>query len=230
MRYCGYQETIIQSQLATTSIGYLTWREPVNTYSDLSTIAIPSTTPIPTVGEARVVLDEDVAYIYDNSTDSWLSIAGAKTHFVQATPPPAVNGYLWSNISNGSLFQYDAVRGKWLGMEERKISGARDAANATNIFLRMFDGLPTNLTSETIDWDATLVRLIAINSAGVAETWDGEVYDDGILVASVSVVSGDFAIDNTLNVDVAANSRISLRCSGTNINRPRVDAIFRRRG
>jgi hypothetical protein len=224
-----YQETIFQPQTPLSSIGYITWREPVPTFTDLSTVGTPSLTPPPTPGEARVVLDEDIAYIYDDTSDSWVTIGGPKTHFVQAFAPPSVNGHLWSNTTNGSLFQYDSVRGKWLGMEERKISGARDSIATTNIFLRMFDGVPTNLTTETIDWDATLVRLIALNSAGIIETWTGEVYDDGVLIASVSVVAGDFAIDNTLNINVTANSRISVRCNGTNIDRPRVDAVFRRR-
>lgn len=180
-------------------------------------------------GDARVTTNTSTIYIWDGV--SWIAIgSSAPQLFVQPTAPAATSGYVWSNTTTNSLFTYDAVRAKWLGTEERKISGMRDSSTTTNIFLRQFDSVPTNLTTETIDWDATLVRIIALGNTGVLQTWTAEVYDDGILIASLNVVGADFAINNALNIDVAANSRISVRCAGSSIDRPRIDAIFKRRG
>lgn len=198
------------------------WKDPVTNSGLLPLVGN-------NLGDARITTNTSTIYIWDGI--AWIPVGSSSPQlFVQPTAPSAVSGYVWSNTTTNSLFTYDAVRTKWLGTEERKISGMRESTTTTNIFLRQFDSVPTNLTTETVDWDATLVRIIALGNVGVLQTWTAEVYDDGVLIASLSVSGADFAINNSLNIDVTANSRISLRCNGTNIDRPRIDAIFKRRG
>lgn len=200
------------------------WTAPVASVTNLPVTALD--------GECKLVLDVDTIYTYDATTSSWKPIGGSgNSNFTVGPTPPTnpLNAQLWGDNINSVLYQYDAVRGKWLGLNELRVSGGRNNANVTNIFLRTFGNMPTNLASEIIPYNATLVGMAATNRGGLLLTWNAEVYQNGTLLYSLPIVNSDFAVNMSLNVDVLANDKISLRCNGTNINRPLITAIFRRR-
>jgi hypothetical protein len=70
----GYTEQIFLKNTSGGTGGVVEWAGPVDTFTDLSTVGTPSTTPTPIDGEARVVKDTDKLYIYDATGDSWILV------------------------------------------------------------------------------------------------------------------------------------------------------------
>lgn len=209
------------------SAGDTYWGAPVPTFGSLPPSGLD--------GEAHVVLDTDSIYVWDATTLSWKLITGnANALHVGATAPPGtpVNGFLWSDTVNHVLYQYDSVRGKWLSTSELVVSGGRNAVNVTNVYLESIDSIPSNLGGQRIPYNATLVAMVAVNNPTVNETWVAEARRNGVVtpIASVSIVAGTFAVTTVLNFDVSTNDRIEWYCNGTNIDRPRIDLFFKRRG
>ena len=71
--------------------------------------------------KARVTLDTNTVYVYDAALDQWNAIGGsaAPIHLGPTPPGSPTNGYVWADSTNSELYQYDAVRGKWLGQENK---------------------------------------------------------------------------------------------------------------
>jgi hypothetical protein len=89
----GYREKITLRRSGGADLSALTWKDPVATVGDLSTVGTPSVTPAPLDGEARVVKDVDNIYVYDATGDSWILVSGAgATTFAGLTDVP--NSYI----------------------------------------------------------------------------------------------------------------------------------------
>ena len=236
----GYHETITFPRETGGGSGNTTWLDPVSTITDLSTVGTPSTTPVPVDGEARVVLDTNTVYVYDAALDVWNPIGGsvAPLHLGPTPPGGVTNGYLWASSTNSQLYQYDAVRTKWLGLNERKlIMGKR--TNTTNSYVFTMDSIASNTNPELLEathigeeW--TLVSILASNEAGVTAHggWTAEIQDDtATIIGSLVVANGtDLSVSTTLNIDITAGTRIQMYVTGTGIPRPTIIGIFRRKG
>lgn len=108
------------------------------------------------------------------------------------------------------------------------VTAARNAVNTTNVYLRDSDGAPTNQAPYVLPYDATLIAMSS--STNGIETWTAEVHVNGVLVVGATLAST--AVDNnraTYNINFNAGDKVMLYCNGTNIDRPRINAIFRRR-
>lgn len=135
--------------------------------------------------------------------------------------PPAVNvvdGEV--AVVDGVLYAYDGTRSKWLSVDRKQLWGARFANNATNIYLRIQDGVVSFLSSYRALRDGTITGLVA--NTRIAETWTLEVRINGALSASatLSVTAATGAQDATIDVDFSAGDTIELYCSGNNISFP----------
>lgn len=108
------------------------------------------------------------------------------------------------------------------------LSASRNANKATNVYLRMADGLPTNETPFILPYNCTLTNLTAANNG--AETWIGEVRIGGTLVTGAFITitaatSGTAVVD----VDFNAGDAIQLFCNGTDVKDPMLNLFFERR-
>lgn len=122
-------------------------------------------------------------------------------------------------------------------IESFVLSGARNAMNTTDVWLRGNDGLPLNQSPARIPFDATLVNISATGNA--SGTWDAEVYIDADVraggtpsdankIAELALAASDSA-SSSVSVDVVAGTEIGIFMRGSSINRPRVDLFFIRK-
>ena len=109
------------------------------------------------------------------------------------------------------------------------VGAARDFATVTNTYLRLEDGLPTNVTPITLPYDCTLIALTATTQS--TETWTAEVHSALTLIpgALLSVVAASSGFTNTLSIDFTAGDQIQLFANGTDLSSPRMFATFIRR-
>lgn len=201
-----------------------------------------------TEGTNRYVVAEDANYIYvlpqiaanspyvvNSPLGSWVRNASisASQFFVSASAPATASGNMWVNTTTNTVYQYDSVRTKWLGMDENKITASRNALT-TDLFLWSSAGLPTNEAGELIPYNSVLVGIVATAATGGGGAWTAEVWSSaviGVPIASLAVPNPFTAASIlTTNIDVNAGAIISLKCAGTLIDRPSITAIFRRRG
>jgi hypothetical protein len=106
--------------------------------------------------------------------------------------------------------------------------GATRNAVANQIYLRQHNNLPTNQTPVVLPWDALLTNIVG--SSTTSSTWSGEVHLNtslvaGALVAISAEVSG---IASDVNISFSKGDLIQIYCNGTSVNRPNVQAIFRK--
>ena len=149
---------------------------------------------------------------------------------IQTSSVAPTSGQLWIKTPEYELFRFDATRDKWLSSQTIEAGGARNSSAATDIYLRTFDGAPTNEAPFILPFDATLVAISA--SSADVQSWTAELHADTVLVpgASMAIVAAASGRDNSLNVDFAAGTAIQLFMSGTNIPFPRASFFFARRG
>lgn len=138
-------------------------------------------------------------------------------------------------IYNGTVFQKisrsDPVA--------TRIGVGRNNANATNIWLRDANGIPTNVAPIRLPFPA---RLVAIGATGNAvQTWDAEVWSGAAVRTGgvptnggedyqLSITAANGATANGLSVDFPADTEIGIFMRGTAINYPRVDLYLLRTG
>lgn len=132
--------------------------------------------------------------------------------------------------------------GMWVYKAKERIIGwvwtvARNA-NATDIWLRTTNGVPTNVGPLVAPYDGTLIGISA--STPAAETWDAEIYKnadvraggiptDGNKIAELVLAAVDAGKDDSVSVDVDADDEIGVFMRGTAVNRPVVNMFFVRR-
>jgi len=105
----------------------------------------------------------------------------------------------------------------------------RNSATVSNVYLRSPDRVPTNLSGFIVPVDSTIFAIGAGTNG--AETWVAEVRKNGVaaVIASLSMAAETKKYTDTLNVDVDAGDEIQMYCNGTNINRPAMLVLLRRR-
>lgn len=272
----AYSETIIITTPTASGGGPAAstqWRQPVGTFTDLSTVAVPSLTPPPVPGEMRVVLDVDRAYLYDDSSDSWLpvdtvnppqntwgTISGDTGSIIPVSPnsPLALNGGLGidTNASGSSVtLALNAVLND-LNDVDTTIVTANDGLlfdganfvptripfvvgfgrnqNASNIWLRTYNGTPSNQSPVVIAPNSKLIAITAATNA--VETWTAEVYSGATVRtggtpagppdASLNITGANSGVVSALNVDYATGTEIGVFCRGTGISKPTVRLWF----
>lgn len=103
------------------------------------------------------------------------------------------------------------------------------SANATNIYLRDADGVPSNLSPYILPFDAYLIGISA--STDGAETWTAEVHKELSLIsgATLDITAADSGQRSDLEISLNAGDEINLYCNGTAINRPTVTVFFKKR-
>lgn len=102
-------------------------------------------------------------------------------------------------------------------------------ANASNLYLRGPDGVPSNIAGCVID---RALRIVGIGAAtnGI-ETWTAEVRKNNAVtvIASLSIAAAATAYRNDLSVDVDAGDEIQVYCNGANIGNPVVTVFLEER-
>ena len=100
--------------------------------------------------------------------------------------------------------------------------------DSTNVYLQ-FNGTAMNTVPFIMPYAASLVAMSAATNGN--ETWTAEVHVNGSLVTgatlSLSGVSSNYSTSYT-SISFSAGDLVQLYCNGTAINRPRINAIFRR--
>jgi len=109
------------------------------------------------------------------------------------------------------------------------LMAGRDSVATTNVYLRGPDGVPTNLSGFIIPVDSTIFAIGAGTDG--ADTWVAEIRKNGAaaVIASLSMTAEAKKFTDTLDVDVSAGDEIQMYCSGTNVNRPTMLVLLRRR-
>jgi hypothetical protein len=145
-------------------------------------------------------------------------------------PTSTFSGQLWHSTTDNELYTFDGYRSKFLSPNLFNVTAARNAGNSSDLYLRTNDGLPTNQGPFILPHDATLVAMTA--SCNTVGTRQAQVHLSLTLVpgAILQVISSTSALSTTLDIDFSEGDAIQIFMSGSNIDRPRVNLIFARRG
>ncbi len=123
----------------------------------------------------------------------------------------------------------DSLAGGVTGASDMFVSGGREGAAISNVYLRGPGGTPMNQSGYVIPFDAKIVGLSLASTA--SESWTLEVRKNNAatVIASLVVVAAERAYDDTLDVDISAGDELQLYCNGTNIGAPSGSIVLRRR-
>lgn len=108
-------------------------------------------------------------------------------------------------------------------------SAARNNQNASNIYLRGPNGVPTNQAGFMITFDSTIIAIGATSSNSA--TWTAEVRKNNLITpeTSLNVIASTSGLINNLNINVNEGDELQMYCNGTNINRPHATVYLIRR-
>lgn len=106
------------------------------------------------------------------------------------------------------------------------LGASSNNAAVTNRFIEREGNTRTN-QSPYVLWYACTLKALSL-SANAAATWTAEIYKNGVSVATLSSGGAASAFNGALNVSFAAGDKVSMYVTGTNINRPSIDALFSR--
>ena len=138
-------------------------------------------------------------------------------------PLNCYNGQLWVKAPSYDLYVYDGVRECWLGAAERSVS-AWSSQLLSHSYLAPHGGS----TCDVVPYKATLVGLVTSSERG--PVWTAEVHVNGAAVAGAVVSCGEdgrgFRFD--LNVAFNAGDRLQFFANGHMVDKPKIEAIFRR--
>jgi len=100
-------EEIIGNEITRTRAGYVTWRAPVNAFPELP---MQGNSP----GDARVVLDEDRPYLWDEETQTWIPFGAGSLHGETHTsegpdPVPAATEFFDGLMSVPDKLKLDTI-------------------------------------------------------------------------------------------------------------------------
>jgi len=129
------------------------------------------------------------------------------------------------------LYGIDTTRGdKKLGISLVQQTFGRNNPNVTDQYLRGVNGLPSNLSSHHLPYDATLVA-IEMTGERNDQTWTAEVRRNGsaTIEDSLQIVNVFINADITKDLDFDSGDIVQVFMTGTGIARPHVTLYFRRR-
>ena len=104
-----------------------------------------------------------------------------------------------------------------------QLSAGRNASNVTDSYLKSAGNVFTDVSPYYVPYDCKAKKITVTTSDN--ETWSGELYVNGVLSDSISIISTDKG-GKDIDIDINNGDLISLRCSGTNINRPFMTVWF----
>ena len=133
---------------------------------------------------------------------------------------------------NNTLAVYDKsnARNAWLSVARLAMMfTGRDSATNTNEYARLGGAFTSNQSSARLIKNMKLVG-ISIQTNGNA-TWTARVRRNGVAtnLASLAATAAPGAVDDTLNVDFAANDKIDVFIEGSLVNRPVIMLVFAER-
>ena len=117
------------------------------------------------------------------------------------------------------------------------LSCGRNNANATDIYLRAEDGVPLNVSSFIVGFNANILGMTL--TSGSDETWVAEIYKNndidipptqGNRIAYLSVTSASYKREIFSSpVSIDDQDRLAVYCRGTQIDNPKVTVILEKR-
>jgi hypothetical protein len=177
---------------------------------------------------------DEIAKQLEENTNDILSLQMALTSHVNDLNNPhdtSVSNLDDTTITaplNGETLIYQG--GQWINTTSTiakgtslVLTGARKK-NASFSYVEIA-GLMSNESSIEAYEDMTL-HAIMLGSDG-NETWIAEVHGNGVSIGSLSVTSSDSKSVTNLGINVLQGVKISLYCNGSQINKPRITAIFK---
>lgn len=180
-------------------------------------------------------LDRPTADGYVLTSDSsgnadWLPSSGGGAGIpISLTPPTAFNGAQWIDGHDSQLYIYDGYRGKWLSDRTYTFGAGRNSNVVSNLYLRTYDDVPTNLIPFVVPYNSTILSLSTTTSA--TASWQAQVRKNGgpspILSHNLSNTI-NFS-DSTQNIDVSTGDTLSLFASGSSIPFPSINILLARR-
>lgn len=138
-------------------------------------------------------------------------------------PTNCYDGQLWMKTPEFQPYVYDGTRGKWLCVSERSV-----CAWSNQLVAHSYLSLSGSATGDLIPYNCTLIGLVASCERG--GPWTAELHVDNALVAgaSMGVGSDGRGIKLDLNADFSVGSRLQFFVNGHNIDKPKIEAIFRK--
>jgi hypothetical protein len=108
-------------------------------------------------------------------------------------------------------------------------TAARNNNNATDIYLRGPNGIPTNQAGFMITYDSTIIAIGATTNN--SHTWTAEVRKNNNTtpITSLTVTSSPTGLINNLSEDINEGDELQMYCNGSNINRPHMTVYLIRR-
>lgn len=123
-------------------------------------------------------------------------------------------------VVGGILYAYDTGRSKWLSVDRVSYTAARKG-NATNIYMRVMDGIATSETGVRMLRDGTIVGIFAQTDSSAS--WTFEVRRGGSVIESLVIAAATGGQDTSsvnINADVSAGDEIQFYCNGTAVPTP----------
>jgi len=141
----------------------------------------------------------------------------------EGPPLSCYNGQLWVKSPEYDLYVYDGNRECWVGVAERSISGW-----SGQLVAHSYLSNAGNLTSEVLPFKCVLVGMTATSERGVV--WTAEIHTNNSSVSGAAVGVGEDGrgFRGDLNIEFNAGDRIQFFVNGHNIDRPKIEAIFRK--
>ncbi|MBQ4822267.1 hypothetical protein [Aquimarina sp. MMG016] len=117
------------------------------------------------------------------------------------TPTGANRGEFYVDNTDGLLYAYDQTRGKWLSVDRTMIGWGRNSGNASNEYLRQFNGAQSNNNGWRMIRDGTITA-ITVQSNNV-DTFDIEIEnnDNTTPIFTFTITNAEGGHNNTVNVD-----------------------------
>ena len=118
-------------------------------------------------------------------------------------------------VDGGRLWVYDGVRDKWLSSDRQFALAGRDG-RAKNLYLRLLDGQPSNLTGYRMLRNATIVALAA--QTRNIETWTLQIRKNGdpTSVYSLTISGASGAHNKLVDIDVDEGDLVQMFAETTN--------------
>lgn len=112
------------------------------------------------------------------------------------------------------------------GSDTAILEAGRNNSNVTNTYLRGPGDVPTNVSPFVLAYDYEIIAITASTDGN--ETWDADVYKNGSLVGTLSMVNQSTNYTTGLSIALSAGDKISILCNGVGINRPSVEVVLRK--
>jgi hypothetical protein len=177
--------------------------------------------------------DDHIQYILSNGSRQLSSDWNYGSASISGTGNFHGNGATLSNIGyveNGDIYFYDTTRNKDLGVGILQIGCGRNANNTTNQYLRVYDGVPMDMSSISLPFNSTLVGM-TMNGSSDTQSWTAQIRSNGspIILDYLSIVNSRVNCSWDKNTDFSMNDRIQVYLKGVAISYPTVMLFFRRR-